>query len=473
MVAIPFPTSSAPGRFAESGGRLINAYAEKLVDGRIARRRVPGLRELLTIADFKHCRGGIFVNNTLLVALDERLFAITLSGGMYSAANLGSLPGTGPVFFARNNKTPTPDIVCIADSTAYSLTIGGAPSSYPDADVGSPNAVSFLKGYFIFTYGDGRMRASGLNSTAINTLDTAFAESKPDGLLCPVTIGNDLLAFGSQTTEVWRVDPNNVNGFPFSFLDTIPRGVVGGRAVAGFEDGWSNAIIFVGDDNVVYRLSGYTPQPISTPPVARMIEKLADRSLIECSVYMHEGHPIWCMSSPEWTWCFDLSTNEWHERKSQGLERWRGSATVKAFDQWIVGDLASGTFSAIDPEYFYEAGNPLTATIISSTATGFPNRSVVPRLELDIMSGVGLETDVEPIGTNPQVSISISRDGGASFGTPVLRPIGRQGRYRQAVRVNRLGLASAKGYQFRLNYSDPRPFTLFGGDLVNPEQRAS
>lgn len=470
MPTVPFPTSSAPGLFAESGGRLINAYSEKLPDGRLKRSRVPGLREAVVIEDRAGYRGSIYVNGTWLVALEDWLFAVTRAGGIYTATQLGSLPGSGPVFFARNNKTPTPDIVCVAENTAYELTTNGAPQSYSDPDVGSPNAVTYLRSYLVFSYGDARMRTTGNNDTAINTLDTAFAESNPDGLLRPIALGGDLFACGSQTIEVWRVDPNNEVGFPFSYLDTIPRGIAGQQAIAGFEDGWSNTLIFVGDDGVVYMMQGYTPRAISTPSVAKAIEALADKSTIRCSVYMHEGHAIWTMTSPDWTWCFDLSTGEWFERRSHLMQTWRCAGSIKAFDRWMAGDVASGTLYEIDPDYHMEGNDPLTATIVSATMSPFPNRAAAPRLDLDILAGVGMAPGADPIQTKPRCSISWSKDGGVRFGFPVLREIGRQGEYRHKVRVNRMGLMSDRGMQIRVDVSDPVPFALFGGELT-PQAR--
>ena len=464
--AIPFPTSSAPGLYAEGGGRLINVYSEKLPDGRIKRSRVPGLREAVVLDGYSGYRGSIYVNGVWLVAMTDWLFAVTYAGGVYNATLLGSLPGEGPVFFARNNKTPTPDIVCVAESTAYELTTSGAPQSYSDPNVGSPNAVTYLRSYFVFSYGDARMRTTGNNTTSINSLDTAFAESNPDGLLRPIALGGDLYACGPQTIEIWRVDPNNDVGFPFSYLDTIPRGIAGQQAIAGYEDGWSNTLIFVGDDGVVYLMQGYTPRAISTPSVAAAIEALPDKSTIRCSVYMHEGHAIWTMTSPDWTWCYDLSTGEWFERKSHLMQTWRCAGALKAFDRWMAGDVASGTLYEIDPDYHMEGDDPLTATIVSATVSPFPNRAVASQINLDILAGVGMAPGADPIQTKPKCSISWSKDGGVRWSFPVLREIGRQGEYRRRVEVNRLGLMSNHGMQVRVDVSDPVPFMLFGGEVV-------
>lgn len=465
MVAIPFVSSSAPGRFAESGGRAINVYAEKLPDGRTARRRVPGLRELAVTTAYTGFRGGLAVGNDVFVALEDRLLKLNRSGSVFSLTDLSALDGSGSVYFARNNKTPTPDTVAVAGGQAYVISSTTGASSYPDSDVGSPNSVAFIRGYFIFTYGDGRMRASGLNDTTINTLDTAFAEGKPDGLTRGVAIGNDFLACGSQTIEVWRPDPNNAVGFPLSFLDTIPRGIIGADAIAGFEDGWSNTIIFVGDDGIVYALNGYTPRRISTPPVERLLERLANRSTIRCSVHVFRGHPIWTMTSDDWTWCYDLSTGDWFERASHLRTTWRAVGGIKAFDRWIMGDDDTGQIYGLDDSYAREGNDPLVASATSATMSGFPNRAVIDVIEIDCLAGVGIAPGEDPVQTQPTVRVFVSYDGGVTWGPPYIREIGRQGEYSREVRINRAGMASDRGLQIRVECSDPVDFTLFGGDV--------
>lgn len=474
MAEIPFPVSSAPARFAEGGGRLINAFAEKMPDGRIRRGRVPGLLELLTVTgSYTGFRGGIFVNDILLAAFEDRLLKVEQAAdGSYTSTNLGALNGSGRVFFARNNKTPTPDIVAVADSTAYEITTSGAPGAYPDADVGSPNSVSWGKTYFTFTYGDSRMRSTTSNSLTINTLDNAFAESKPDGLLYAAHIGSNMLAMGSETIEIWRVDPNNINGFPFSFVDTLPIGLISQHAVAGYEDGWTNKIIFVGHDGVPYQLDGWSPTPLRHLPVLRAIEALEDKSELEASVYMHEGHAIWSLSCNAWTWCYDQTTKEWHERVSYGRDRWRCKATVKAFGKWVGGD-DTGKLFAIDPQHKKECGDPLVTQFVSATATGFPFGMAIPGISLSMLTGVGVAAGEAPIETDPKVLIDWSLDGGVTWSEPVERDLGKQGEYGKEIRVNSLGTARNQGVQIRATVSDPVDATLFGGEFLNAQGRKS
>ena len=465
MVAVPLPTQSTRGIYAEAGGRLVNAFVEKLDDGRPKVSRSPGIRRFVEDLTHTHCRGAIDINGVLLAALDDRLVKITESGGNYTVGDLGAFSGTETVYFARHNKSPTPDIVAVTDSTAFVIDMTTGASSYPDADVGSPNSVCFLGGYFIFSYGNARMRASGLNDTTINTLDTAFAESKPDGLLRVIPLGSNLYACGPQTIEIWR-NTGNAVGFPFSYLDTIPRGIPSADAIAGFENDWSNIVIFAGSDNIIYRINQAVAEPISSVSVSKSLEALADKTTLKAIVYSYQGHSIWALISSEWTWCYDLSTGSWTERASYGRVNWRAAMSTKCFGSWVIGDDETGQFGFIDPTYGYEFGAPLTATVICPTMSGFPSRAAMSRLDLDILAGVGVASGADPIETDPQVSVSWSIDGGVSFGSPITRPIGMQGEYRRGVRINRLGTASAKGLQIKIDISDPAPFSFFGGDIM-------
>lgn len=465
MVAIVFPRTTSPGPLSVASGRLINVYPHKLEDDRLAWSRAPGLRRVALEAGYTHCRGLIEVGETLLAAMDTRLLSLTGSAP-YTVTDLGALAGTGPVIFARNNAS-TPNIVAVADGAAFECTTGGAPVSYVDADVGSPVCVVYIGGYFVFGYGDGRMRTTALNAVTINTLDTAVAEQVPDGIQRLVARGSDLLAFGKSSCEIWRTDKAPAaTGFPFLYGDTVQRGLICSTAVAGTELGWSNTVIFVADDGVVYALNGYQPTRISTPAIERLIEQLSDKTELIACVYSARGHSVWVLSCDDWTLCYDLQAGAWHERRSFGLDRWRVTTTAKFGDKWIAGDLSSGDLFHIDPSYNREGDNEISSEISSIRMNTFPNASFVDKLALDISAGVGDVDGEDPIQTNPQALVSWSLDGGVTYGNPLAREIGAQGEYTKRVTVNRLGKVSGKGFAVKIVCSDPVDFTFYGGDAT-------
>jgi hypothetical protein len=342
-------------------------------------------------------------------------------------------------------------------------------SSYPDADVGAPNSVAFLDGYFFFSYGDGTCRASGLNATSIDPLTFIKCEGKPDGLLRAIAF-SDLYLAGTDSIEVWHDTAEAAPAFPFSRLKVIPKGIIGRYAVTGFEDGIGKGIVFVGNDRVVYALNGYVPVAISTPAVIEAIEAhLAaggDPAQIELFPYVVNGRACIVMTSSSWTWVFDLDSVEWHERASYLSPSWRATGAVKAFDKWIAGDKASGSLVEISGLARDETGAPLVFEIESGPVAKFPARVSVAQVAFDLAQGVGEATGPDPIATDPQVAISYSDDGGFAWSAPRLRRLSRQGEVKGPIRLSKCGTTKTTGRRWRLTVSDPVDVELTGGDMA-------
>lgn len=464
MPAIPFPASSAPGRRPqESGGRLINAYAKKAPPGAanpVIWPRSPGLRQLVDASAHTHCRGLHLSGSTLLAVLDNRVYSVTVSDSTYTATNLGALSGSGLVTIAENNAA-TPNIACVAGSSAFNLFTGSGPTSFADADVGSPNSVTVLNGYLTFTYGDGTIRATDLNSVAIGTSSFTRTQAK-GGLLRGVSFRKELFVFGPTFFEVYR--DVAASPFPFEFVIQTPRGIVGTHAITGYEPGWSNELCWVSDDNVVYRLNGYGAEPISNEDVSRDIETSTDKTLIQCSVAMAGDHAFLIVKSPDdWTWIRDMTTGEWHERQSYGQDDWRASCAVKAFGKWVMGDDVTGKLASFEEGYYREYDNPLIWTLESGIPSTFPSRANIPRVDFQFTAGTGISAGEDPIQTEPKVSIGWSKDGGATWGNPVLRELGPEGSYKNHPFVTRVGQVTGHGVRYRLAVADPVHVGFMGG----------
>lgn len=469
MAAIQFPLSSSPGAYPqESGGRLINAHVEKLGDGArspVRWIRPPGLLKLAqATASYINYRGGISVGGLLLVVFNERVQSLSLSGSTWTVTDLGALAGTQPVTIARNNLTPTPQIVAVTENGAFNLFVGSAPTAFADVDVGIPNSVSFGGGYFVFTYGDGSIRVTGLNAVTIDALSVAKAEQRSDGLLAGRFYNGLFYALGQESIEVYRVV--GTTPFPLAYLTMIPRGLIGQWAVAGTEAGWSNELCWVGDDGVGYRLSGNTPIRVSDRAVERDIANTPDKANIRASVFMAEGHAYWVLTAPwQWTWVLDLSTEKWHERKSYLREDFKGRGGVKAFDRWIMGDDTTGNLYEVRAGHAYEGTDPLIFHAESVPAQEFPSRIAVPRMDLNFTPGVGLRTGTTN-ETDPQAEVSWSDNGGQSWGVPLLRKLGRTAEGGRRVTVLRTGMTGVMGRQVRVRVSDPVHVGLMGGQMA-------
>lgn len=470
MTAIPLPTESAPGRTpAEGGGRLINAYADKLSDGASAQasiRRAPGLRDSFEIG-YNNLRGAIYVAPYIYAAFEGAMVRIDAGGSVTIISNFA---GSDPVFFSRNNKRPIPDIVAVTRNGAFIVTDSGV-ADLADPDLPAPVSGTSVDGYFFFAIADGRMFASGLNATTVSGLDFATAESNPDGLIRAVGFGSRLYACGASSIEVWANSGNAV-GFPFSRATSIPRGIIGADAVTGWEDGFSKQLVFVGDDCQVYTLAGYQAAKISTAYVDWSIQNDPNKSGILCWNYTLGGHPCVVVDGTSYSWVYDLQTGKWHERKSYLSNRWRAARSVFMNGRWIVGDRSSTKMLEITDSVYSEATEPLEWIVESAQGSAFPNPLRVNRVDFDFSGGVGITDGIDPNQTNPQFWISWSDDGGYMWSTPVLGSLGRQVNYGIRATRSRCGLTGPKGRRWRVACSDPVYVSLLSGDM-SVEKRAA
>ena len=465
MAEISFPISTSPGaRPGEGAGRLINCYAEKLDDGAratFARRRAPGLASVASTG-FVGCRGFHYHNGTLYVAQAERLVKIVKTGAFFTVTNLGELPGTQRVTFARNNKAPIPDILCTTEDDTFVVHDNSAPTSLSDGDLPQALTIDFLDGYFIWAIRDGRFFVSAINDKTISALDFGKAESHPGGIYRAIAFGDLLYLCGPSSIEVWQ-NAGNATGSPFSRTSVIPRGIASTFAIAGNEYGFSS-LVFVGDDNAVYRLDGgFQPTKISTRNLERLIAATPEKTMIDVTVSATEGHQWATVSGPSFSWTYELGTGLWHERKSYLIDHWRGVCSAQAFDGWVIGDRLTDKVWLLDADDMTEGGEPLVQRIESMPMSGFPNRAIFPRADFDGIVGQGFVAGQEPIETDPVALISWSDDGGNSFGTPLTRLIGRQAQHRVRLSVNRTGMASPYGRVWAIEIADPVYFALLTG----------
>lgn len=464
MTEVPFPLLSAPGRNPQAaGGRLVNCYPEQLADTagkKFAYWRSPGLAAFAQ-ATAGAPRGSLAVGNAVYHVVGTKVYSVG-AGGAVTALS-GAVAGTKPVFIAANNAA-VPQVVIVAPGDGAYLISGGAVVAYPDPDVGQPNSVVFHRGYFVFTYGNGGSLTSGINNTNIATTDYASAESKPDTLYRPYPLGNgQILLCGSSSIEVWG--GQNDTAYPFNYVSTIPRGIIGPYAIGGNEDGFGKGVFFVGDDYGVHTLNGYSTVKISSPDVDKAIEGTADKTTIQITCFIGNGHSFVVVRSATWCWVYDVGMQSWHERESYLKTYWRGAFALKAFDKWLCSDVDTGALVQIAGSYQDELGAPLRMKIETGPFGAFPKPIRINEIELYLTKGVGIATGRDPDQTNPLVEISVSPNGGMRWVGPRMIPVGRQAETGSPVRGSIWGHADRQGVRWRFEFASAVPFGFMGADM--------
>lgn len=496
MVAIVFPTSSSPGlRPQESAGRLINAFVEKAESGSPGQtlwRRSAGLIYGGSSTS-PHTRGFQAYRDTDELATGNRGWATALwvtngaihllvenpGTGEYSVNFIGAWGGEDPVTMARNHALVR-QVVGVSSEGAFVLTDSAAPVPYVEVDTDLPpfpTSVCSHDGYFVWSYQNGRIYSNDLpNTTAVNAL--SFNTEQGQAVLRVVSFSGRLYAMGDKWIGVYK--DAGTTPFPFLREATIPRGILSTHAVAGWEPGWSNELIWVGDDHIVYKLNGYTPVPISNDAVSRDIQaSVLHGCQLEAFVYMFGKNAFWALNAghpfrPEfrWTWEYNASTGQWTERRSQGHLCWKGHKSIRGRRDWLLGDQFFPYFFRVREEYFKEAdspedSSPSTWTVESGVMSGFPMRTTIPKASFNITSAAGrVPGPDDAVGVAaPTVRIYWSLDGGLTWGVPVVRSLGPPGDGRYYPSVMCSGLSRGFGIRYRLEVTDAVHVGLAGGEI--------
>ena len=210
---------------------------------------------------------------------------------------------------------------------------------------------------------------------------------------------------------------------------------------------------------MVVRSAGYQAQRISTHAIELAIQGY---SRIDDAVgfsYQSEGHEFYVLTFPTGnaTWVYDAGTQLWHERLwrdpvAATLNRHRAQSVMAFAGRIIVGDWENPYLYEWDLDTYTDDGGILPAIRqVPHQASENNIWQFFHKLWLDMETGIGLNGAVQ--GSDPQVSLCWSNDGGHTFGTEVWASAGKIGEYKRRVNWRRLG--RSRDRVFRVLMTDP------------------
>lgn len=386
-------------------------------------------------------RGSRVIRGKLYAVYGTTLYRVNEGG---SGTALGTVPGSARCFIAGDETN-----ILIVDPVTTDGYYYDGSTVQQVTDPDWPGAIwcDYLDGYFlIIKPGSGQFYITdNRNPSSIEALEFASAERYPDDLVTGVVDHGELILLGTESGEGFYNSGNS--DFPISKISSadIEIGCKAPHSVKKTDNG----ICFVGSDGKVYRLNGYSPTAISTPAVEQAIAECSDKSFIG-SAWCEPGHAFYGLKSTGFAWVYDFSTQLWHERESYGLDSWRWASVDRCYDRWIVGDTESNAIGYVDANTFTEFGQILRVEC-ASPPVGEENLNLRHGLvELVFDQGVGL---ISGQGSDPQVMLQFSDDGGRTWSSEKWRGIGRQGEYKNRARWKRLGQARDRIYRYAI--SDP------------------
>jgi hypothetical protein len=434
-----------------SAQRCINAYAEfqpRDAKSRVAVIGCPGIDTFATIGSGP-IRGALEMKGVAYFVSQDKLYSVDSNG-------VGTLLGSGITGYTPVSMDGDGFEVVIVNGVAgfsYRLS-DNTFQQISDPDFKVANSVTVINNYFVFDEaGTNRFTLSDLLDGRNYLDDFATAESAPDRVLAVRNHNGLLLVFGEHTIEPW--DHTGATDFPFSRIkgSTIDRGLAAPLAIAS-ED---TAQFFLGEDRVFYRLGGLQRQRVSTHAIERTWSSYTKTDDAFCFKYGISGHKFIYLTFPTEgaTWGLDLATGFWHERMSYdvtGAEvAWRANCAIDVYNKTLIGDANSNKVGFINPQSHTEFGQPIIMTLVSPPIFNGGRRMFMPMFELDMETGVGIATGQ---GSDPQVMLDWSDDGGYNFAAPQLwNTMGVQGARMTRLQWTRLG--SAYQRSLRVSISDP------------------
>lgn len=300
---------------------------------------------------------------------------------------------------------------------------------------------------------------------------TQFAQRsiQSDPWISAIVLDRYVWLLGTETSEIWY----NAGTFPFPFAPH-PSGLVGyGTAAAFSPKVVSGTLAWVTQtaDGIgqVVSASGFSPQIISTPALDVALASYAMLSDGIGDAYQDLGHTFYILTLPgaNATHVYDLTTGLWHNRgtwlaESMRYDAWRPIHHAFAFGKHLMLDRASGLIYHLTSSVAVDVeSRPLRRLRRAPLLQSTDKRIFVAAFELLLEWGLGLTTGQ---GSDPQVALRISMDGGKTWGSEHWRSAGRLGNYGARVRWSRCGTGTRLVYE--ISMSDPIPWRLTGASVI-------
>jgi hypothetical protein len=453
--------------------RMVNLFPEIIPEGGkepAFLQRAPGLRNLQTIGTGPIRGLWAFSNDSqkAFVVSGGELYSINTS---YVATKLGNVSGTGPVSMADNGT----QLFIAANPNGYIYNnTTNVFSQITDPDFPGAVTVGYLDGYFVFNEPNSQRLwiTSLLDGTSVDPLDFASAEGSPDGVVGIIVDHREVWVYGTGTVEVWY--DSGQSDFPLQRIQGAFNeiGCAAPYSIAKMDNG----LFWLGSDarghGIVYRANGYTGQRISTHAVEWQIQQYGNMADAIGYTYQQDGHSFYVLIFPSanTTWVYDVSTQAWHERAgftNGEFTRHRSNCQMFFNSTVIVGDYENSNIYAFDLEDYSDNGQIqkwLRSWRALPTGQNNLKRTAQHTLQLDCESGVGLNLGQ---GSDPEVMLRWSDDGGHTWSNEHWAQIGKIGQYYRRVFWRRLGMTlKLRDRVYELSGTDPVKIAIMGAELI-------
>lgn len=292
----------------------------------------------------------------------------------------------------------------------------------------------------------------------------------PDAWVSMKVSNKYIYLLGSNTGEVWY----DAGTFPIPF-EPHPSGLFQYGCAAAFSpEVVGSTLCWLGSTangiGVVLNASGVEPKVISTFATAVAFNDLPLATISDAigDSYDDLGHTFYVLTFPTGnaTWVWDSQTGVWHERGTWDpatmiYTAWRPLYHAFCFGEHRILDFSTTKVYRMSSSLGSDVDGKAIRRLRRAPGIVHENqRMFYGSFELNVEPGLGLSSGQ---GSDPQVMMRMSNDGGKTWGAETWKTAGAMGDYGRRVRWTRCG--SARKRVFEIAVSDPIPWRIMGAWL--------
>jgi hypothetical protein len=344
-----------------------------------------------------------------------------------------------------------------------------------DAHWVGADRVAFIDGWWIFNRpGTGQFYTSGgAYTNSFTDSYSAYKDGASDNI---VTISENkelLWLIGERTTEVWYFAGDVTKPFQRLVSTLIQSGCKAAHSISRFVEDGQDSLMWFGrserGENVIVKTTGFNIEGVSNASFGNEVKTYPKTDDAIAYTYQEDTHQFYVLTFPsaDVTWVYDGQSKQIHKRLSydpyaQAFHRHRSNCYMNFAGMRIVGDYQNGALYQMTRDAYTDAGWPILAKRRSPHVWDGQGRGRVfmASLQLEFAPGVGNQSG---LGVDPQAYLTISRDGGKTFGQRWPAPIGKAGNYRTRTMWRRL--AFGRDVVIDVEVIDPVRRDLVGASL--------
>lgn len=404
--------------------------------------------------------------NHLIVVIDNGVYSISSD---YAIARVGTIDtSTGDVFISENNASQ----IMIAENTSKIYVFNYLSESFTSVDVGFlAGAGTFIDGYILEPELDTHQwRLSALNNALSFPFDAQHVgemESKPDVVVACETLERQVFIFGKNVTEVWLDIPSSSLLFPFQRQNSISieYGCISPNSIASnFQ-----MLVWLGANEssgpTILVSTGGKPHKIDTDGISFELERLKKPEDSYGFLFKKNGHIFYQITFPSdnVSYAYDFNEGKFFN-VSDHLLNAHIARKISYFNSTylFITSKDGGLYEFSDAIYTYnETLDPAKAQTVPRVRITSPKR--LPGADRFIVNNIALTIDQGYSNEDLDVHLSLSKDGGQSFGTIWSQQLKKMGKRPNKLNYRKLGAANDLTVQFKFWGKDR--FTIIGADI--------